>query len=203
MAGHVMERVQARTGDHSRILASLVFVGITAASAQITIPLGFTPVPITLQVFAVLLSGLVLGSRWGAVSQMQYLALGALGLPMFAGWSGGPAAFLSASGGYLIGFVPAAYITGWIFESTKSRSRTGAWLAGMTGVCAIHLFGASWLSVWLAMFTSSDVTLRAVWLAGVAPFIGVDLLKALAASGLAVGSRAGYDLIRSLGVSER
>jgi biotin transport system substrate-specific component len=184
-------------------LVTLLFTGITAVSAQIAIPLGFTPVPITLQVFGVLLSGLALGSRWGAISQMQYLALGALGFPVFAGLSGGPAAFFGASAGYLIGFVPGAFIAGWAFERMGAKSRFGAWVAGIAGVCVIYLCGASWLAVWLSMFSSKDLTLRAVWALGIAPFIGVDLLKAIAASGLAIGGRAGRGLIRSFGTLDR
>lgn len=203
MAGYVRECEHPRAGVRSRILASLLFTGITAVSAQIAIPLGFTPVPITLQVLGVLLSGLALGSRWGAISQMQYLALGALGLPVFAGLTGGPTAFFGPSAGYLVGFVPGAFIVGWAFERMEARSRFGAWVAGIAGVCVIYLCGASWLAVWLSMFSSNDLTLHAVWALGIAPFIGIDLLKAIAASGLAVGGRAGRGLIRSFGAFER
>lgn len=203
MAGHLREHVRPNDGIRSGILGSLAFTGITAASAQIAIPLGFTPVPVTLQVLAVLLSGLVLGSRWGAVSMMQYLALGALGMPVFAGLSGGPAPLCGPTAGYLVGFVPAAFAAGWIMERFDSRSRFGAWLAGIAGIGVIYVCGASWLSVWMAMFSSSEVTLRTVWMAGIAPFIGIDLLKAITASGLAVGGRAGSTLIRSLGMPGR
>ncbi len=99
MAGDVRGYAYPRTRVQSNIIKSLMFAGVTAVSAQIAIPLGFTPVPITLQVFGVLLSGLVLGSRWGAISQMQYLALGAMGFPVFAGLSGGPTAFFGPFGG--------------------------------------------------------------------------------------------------------
>lgn len=190
MAERLIEQVCPRDEFRVGVLGSLAFAALTAVCAQIAIPLGFTPVPVTLQVLAVLLSGLALGSRWGAVSMMQYLALGAVGLPIFAEWKGGPAALFGPTAGYLIGFVPAAFVAGWVFERLGARSRFAAWLAGVTGVGAIYLCGASWLSVWMAMFSSSDVTLRTVWLAGAAPFIGIDLIKALAASGMALAGRA-------------
>jgi len=203
MTVNVREFIHPRSGLRGQIIGSLAFTGITVASAQIAIPLGFTPVPITFQVLAVLLSGLTLGSRWGAISQMQYLALGALGLPVFAGLSGGPAAFFGPSAGYLIGFVPGAFIVGWVFERMGERSRFGAWVAGIAGVCAIYLCGASWLAVWLSMFSSKGLTMHTVWALGIAPFIGIDLLKAIAASGLAVGGRASRGLIRSFGTLDR
>lgn len=198
MASCTREQVIPAVGVRNRIIASVVFVGITAVSAQAAIPLGFTPVPLTLQVLVVLLSGLVLGSRWGAVSQMQYLALGALGLPIFAGWKGGPAALWGPTAGYLVGFVPAAFVAGWVFERIGAQSRTGAWLAGLAGVSAIYLCGSSWLAVWVAAFSSGAVSLGAIWALGVAPFVGVDLLKALVASGLAVAGRSKSSLVRSL-----
>lgn len=186
---------RASVADHEsirwRLLASLAFVPLTACAAQVAIPLGFTPVPVTLQVLAVILSGLVLGSRWGAISQMQYLALGALGMPIFAQWNGGPAAFFGPTAGYLVGFVPAAFVAGMVFEKLGSRSRSGAWVAGIAGVCAIYACGAAWLSVWMALFTSAQLTLKSVWAMGVAPFIGVDLLKAFIASGIATAGRSG------------
>lgn len=198
MGSLIREHAISAGGVRGRIAASLIFTAVTAVSAQIAIPLGFTPVPITLQVLVVLLSGLTLGSRWGAVSQMQYLALGALGLPVFAGWNAGPVALWGPTAGYLIGFVPAAFLAGWAIERAGSRRGIGAWLGGVLGIAAIYLCGASWLVMWMSVISLESVGLAKVWALGVAPFIGVDLLKALAASGLSVAGRSGSSFLRSL-----
>src|SRR3990167_11158071 len=94
---------------------------ITALSAQITILLPFTPVPITGQTFAVLLSGGLLGSRLGMASQLLYLVVGGMGLPFFAGGDGGVTVFMGSNAGYLVGFPIAAYIVGF-FRSEEHTS---------------------------------------------------------------------------------
>src|SRR3989344_4961015 len=96
-----------------------LFAALTAAVSPIKIPLGFTPVPITLQTLMVLLSGAVLGSRLGALSQFLYVLVGALGLPVFAGGGSGLGALLGPSGGYLISYPFAAFITGKMIEKKK------------------------------------------------------------------------------------
>lgn len=173
------------TDIRTQLLMSLFMTGVTVACAQVSFRLWFTPVPVTLQVLAAILSGLVLGSRWGAISQIQYLALGAAGAPVFANWTGGPAAFVGPSGGYLIGFVFGAYAAGWVFERLR-KTNLAAWAGGLSGIAAIYLLGASWLLVWLTVTTSRPFMAcipSAVQL-GIVPFIGVDILKAAAASAL-------------------
>ena len=173
----------ATTDVRAYVLLSLFMTAVTVVSAQVSFHVWFTPVPVTLQVLAVILSGLVLGSKWGAISQIQYLALGAAGAPVFADWTGGPAAFVGPRGGYLIGFVAGAYVAGWAFERLR-KSNLAAWVGGLSGIAAIYLPGALWLAVWLTVTTSypfracigSAVTL------GIVPFIGVDIIKAAAAS---------------------
>ena len=173
------------TDIRTQLLLSLFMTAVTVVSAQVSFRLWFTPVPVTLQVLAAILSGLVLGSRWGAISQIQYLALGAAGAPVFANWTGGPAAFVGPSGGYLIGFVFGAYAAGWVFERLR-KTNLAAWAGGLSGIAAIYLLGASWLLVWLTVTTSRPFTAcipSAVQL-GIIPFIGVDILKAAIASAL-------------------
>ena len=169
-------------------LAFLFAVG-TAVCAQVSFRLWFSPVPVTLQVFAVILSGLALGSRWGAISQLQYLALGAMGLPVFAEMKCGPLAFLGPTGGYLIGFVAGAYLTGLVFEHLRARPGLAAWLGGIAGIAGIHLAGVAWLAVWLSFAESRPIhacALSALQL-GCAPFVGIDLLKAALASSMVLG----------------
>lgn len=145
------------------------FAALTALTARITIYLPFTPVPITLQTLAVVLSGLVLGARGGALAQLAYLSLLALGLPFDANGLG-PAAFAGPTAGYLVGFVPAAFVTGWLAERLTWRS-WGNFAVAVIGMLVIYGVGASWLAVWLGSWQKA-------WLGGVAPFILVDLVKA-------------------------
>lgn len=159
------------------LAVTIVFAAITALTARITIPLPFTPVPITLQTLAVVLSGLVLGARGGALAQLLYLGLIAAGLPLDARGLG-PAAFFSPTAGYLIGFVPAAFVAGWLAERLTARSWWGNFVAALAGMLVIYLLGAGWLAVILGSWQKA-------WLGGVAPFILLDLGKAAIAAGVA------------------
>lgn len=158
------------------IAAIITFAAITALTARITILLPFTPVPITLQTLAVVLSGLVLGSRSGALAQIVYLGLIATGLP-FDAKGLGPAAFFGPTAGYLLGFVPAAFMTGWLAERLAWRSWWGNFVAAVVGMSVIYLVGASWLAIVLGNW-------QRAWLGGVAPFILLDLGKAAVAAGV-------------------
>ncbi|MBE7471824.1 MAG: biotin transporter BioY [Anaerolineae bacterium] len=159
------------------LAVTIIFAAITALTARITIPLPFTPVPITLQTLAVVLSGLVLGARGGALAQLFYLGLIAAGLPLDARGLG-PAAFFSPTAGYLIGFVPAAFVAGWLAERLTARSWWGNFVAALAGMLVIYLLGAGWLAVMLGSWQKA-------WLGGVAPFILLDLGKAAIAAGVA------------------
>ena len=159
------------------LAAIVIFAAITALTARITIPLPFTPVPITLQTLAVVLSGLVLGARSGALAQLTYLGFLVVGLPFDA--SGvGQAAFFGPTAGYLIGFVPAAFVAGWLAERFASQSWWGNFIAAVVGALVIYLVGAPWLAVWLNSWPKA-------WAGGVAPFILLDLGKAAIAAAVA------------------
>jgi len=103
------------------VLAAL-FAGLTAVMAQIAIPVGFMPVPITGQTLAVMLAGALLGARLGAFSQSVYLLLGAMGLPVFAFARAGLDVLLGPTGGFLVGFVAGAYVTGKLLERNPQPS---------------------------------------------------------------------------------
>jgi biotin transport system substrate-specific component len=180
---------QARTFLSTRTLARIAAVGafaaLTALSARVTIPLPFTPVPVTLQVLAVLLSGLVLGPRDGAISQLTYLAAITAGLPLDAHMLG-PAVWLTPDAGYLIGFVAGAFAAGWTAERARGRLTGAELLAGAAGIFAIYTAGATWLTIFFL-----HGNLAAGIAAGVAPFILIDALKAaLAAMVSGTGRRA-------------
>lgn len=156
------------------LAAVLLLAAVTALTARITIPLPFTPVPLTLQTLAVILSGLVLGARGGAAAQLVYLGLIAAGLP-FDAKGLGPAVFWGPTAGYLLGFVAAALVTGWLAAQLARWSRWGHLAAALAGVGVIYLLGASWLAVSVGSWP-------AAWWGGVAPFILVDLGKAALAA---------------------
>lgn len=162
------------------ITAALVFgfALFTAAMAQLVIPLGFTPVPITGQTLAVLLAGGVLGAKAGAASQALYVVMGAVGLPFFADAKGGWTVATGSTAGYLIGFVVAAWLVGRLAERDQDRSVATALGAFLLGSVTIYLFGVPWL----ANVIGADWN-RAAEL-GAYPFIAGDLVKVAIAGGL-------------------
>jgi len=160
-----------------RLLAIALFVGLMAISAKIAIPL--TPVPFTLQVMVVLLSGMVLGWRDALLAQLSYLSLIALGVPIDAN-SAGSAALFGPTGGYLFGFVVAAGVTGHLVERAGQNDRLlTRCLAGLAGVLVIYVFGAGHLMIYLGMNPER------AFAAGVQPFVALDVVKAVLAAGLA------------------
>jgi biotin transport system substrate-specific component len=164
----------------ARLIGIILFAAFTALAARVTIPLPFTPVPITLQVMVVLLAGLVLGPRAGAASQIVYLAMIAAGLPLDAN-ALGLAALTGPTAGYLIGFVPAAFLAGWLAEKLPA-TRASRFLAATAGVGVVYAAGVAWLAPVVG-------SLRTAWMLGVAPFILIDLGKALVAAAVAESGR--------------
>ena len=157
------------------------FALLTALAAQVVIPLPFTPVPITGQTFAVLLSGAALGSRLGATSQALYWGLGAAGLPFYTQASGGWEAATGATAGYLVGFIVAAYVVGLLAERRQDRNVATAIPAFLTGSVIIYAFGVTWLWYSVAAFTTADQAIAA----GLTPFIIGDVIK-IALAGIAL-----------------
>jgi len=167
--------------------ATVGFAAVTAVLAQAAVRLPFTPVPVTLQVLAVALAGLFLGSRLGAIAQLEYLAAGLAGVPVFAGGTGGVSALLGPSGGYIPGFVAGAFITGLLFERARRPDLAHAFAAGMAGVAVIYACGAAWLAVWLSA-AGGQWPAASAWMLGIAPFIAVDAVKVLLAAMIASGA---------------
>ncbi|HSR46191.1 MAG TPA: biotin transporter BioY [Acidimicrobiia bacterium] len=153
------------------------FAALTALAAQIRIPLGFTPVPLTGQTFAVLLSGAVLGLRAGAAAQALYVAAGLAGFPVFQGGEGGWSYATGATAGYLLGFIVSAAAVGYLAEQQQDRRVTTAIPAMLAGNTLIYLCGVPWLMHVLGTDLAGGLT------AGFAPFVVGDLLK-IAAAGL-------------------
>ncbi|MBK9927977.1 MAG: biotin transporter BioY [Anaerolineales bacterium] len=122
------------------VLGSLLLAGL----AQIEIPL--MPVPITGQTFGVLLIGAALGSKRGAATMILYITEGAMGLPFFAGGASGLGILTGATAGYLVGFVVAAYVIGWLAERGLERSVRTSIIPFLAGTVIIYIFGVAWLS---------------------------------------------------------
>lgn len=154
------------------VLGGAAFVGV---AAQIAIPLPFTPVPLTLQTFAVLLVGASLGSLRGALSMVVYLIVGMVGVPWFAEGSSG---FSNASFGYILGFIFAAFIVGRLAE--RGASTTALRSAGLmvVGNLAIYAVGVTWLKF------AIDVNWATALSLGVVPFLIGDAVKIALAAGL-------------------
>jgi len=151
-----------------KIALAAGFAVLTALSAQLYIPLPFTPVPVTGQVFAVLLAGVLLGRNAGALSQLLYLAVGSAGINYWFYGSG--MGFLRPTTGYVAGFILAAYLIGFLTE--KNRSRTGMIFAMLCGMTVILSAGTLWLALFLR------VSLYKAFLLGFLPFLPFDALKA-------------------------
>ncbi|MBN1289386.1 MAG: biotin transporter BioY [Actinobacteria bacterium] len=182
----------------------MAFATLSAVGARLIIDT--KPVPFTLQVFFVLLAGMLLGSKLGALSQVIYIGAGVAGIPVFAappfagiGYLAGP------TGGYLIGFVLGAFVTGLVVEkfmTLKNRvpSLVMYTISGLAGVTALYATGMSWLAVWITAVKHNGFSnsLALAWKTGVVPFILVDTLKAAGAAIFASGARlAGARFARS------
>lgn len=150
------------------VLASLM-AALTAVGAYIHVPIG--PVPIVLSTLFVLLSGLLLGSRWGLASMCLYLLVGAIGMPVFAGGKGGIAHFLGPTGGYLLGYVLASWLTGFIAERSRGILILEI-LSVLIGSLAIYTLGVPWLK----MVTQMSWT--KTFMVGMVPFLIGDAVKA-------------------------
>jgi biotin transport system substrate-specific component len=159
-------------GTTTRTFAAVIAgAALIAACAQISIPLSFTPVPLTGQTFAVLLVGASLGSLAGTASAILYLIVGALGAPVYAQHAHGWHILNSPSGGYLFGFVAAATLTGALAERRWDRRFSSSLGAMLSGNVIIYAFGVGWLAHQLHVSLA-----RALGL-GLYPFVAGDLIK--------------------------
>jgi biotin transport system substrate-specific component len=154
----------------------LIFAGsiLIALTAKIAVPLPFTPVPITGQTFGVLVVGMALGSNRGALAVIAYLMEGAMGAPVFT--SG--ASLTGPTAGYLFGFVPAAFIAGYLAENGWDRNPTSTAMAMLAGNIMIYVPGLVFLGTLLNLTPSKTLAL------GFIPFFAGDLFKIALAAGL-------------------
>jgi biotin transport system substrate-specific component len=160
-----------------KVTGGLAFSLMTALGAFIYLPLPFTPVPLTLQTFFVLLAGAFLGKGGGALSQGIYISMASLGLPIWAGGGSGLCRLWGPTGGYLLAFPLAAWVVGLMMEGEEQPRRTRIFAAMMLGSFLIYSLGLFQLSLW------NHWSLKKAVILGVLPFLPGDLIK-LAAAGL-------------------
>ncbi len=160
-----------------RALAVLFVTALTAALSQVSFPLPFTPVPFTLQPMVVLVGAAALGARLGAASQILYLMLGIAGLPVFAhapDLPQGALRLLGPTGGYLMAYPLAAFVTGWLAERGLDRRFRTSLLAMTAGLGTVFAGGVLWLAQGLG--------LQAALAVGLYPFVLVDIIKIAASA---------------------
>lgn len=177
--------IVARALPRSRTLSIFLVVAaaaLTALAAQWRLALPFTPVPITGQTFAVLLTAAALGWKLGATSQALYLLVGALGAPVFSEAQGGVEVIRGATGGYLLGFVAAAALVGMMAEHRQDRAFATMFTAFMIGSLVIYAFGV------VGLIGATGWPLAEAVEKGVVPFLLGDLVKATVAGGLLPGA---------------
>ena len=160
-------------------------VAVTAAAAQVSVPLPFTPVPLVLTPLAVLVSSAALGSRLGLTAQVAYLAAGIAGLPVFAPSAqlpGGALRLFGPTGGYLVAYPIAAYVTGFLSERGWDRHYLTSLAAMLIGLALIYAGGVSWLALTVTHSVPAALTAGLRW------FIALDVLKLVAGAMILPGA---------------
>jgi biotin transport system substrate-specific component len=169
----LIPRVRAR--DAALVVGA---AALTALSAQIAFHLPGIAVPVTGQTFAVLLSGAALGANRGGAAMLLYIALGMIGLPVYADGAHGTEVILGASGGYLVGFLAAAWVVGRLSEARMDRTPVRALPLFLVGSAIVYAIGVPWLAI------SAHMSLATAISEGFVPFIPGDIVKAAAAGAL-------------------
>jgi len=177
LAERALPRAATRTG-----VTIVAAAALTALAAQVVIPIPGSPVPVTGQTFAVLLTAAALGPARGVAAQALYLLAGIAGLPVFAHGTHGSAVVFGASGGYLVGFLAAALIVGHFARRGADRSPVRTLAVYALASAVIYFIGTAWLLL------STGMPLTAGISAGVLPFLPGDAAKALLAAGLLPGA---------------
>ncbi len=158
-----------------RIALACLFAALVSVGAYIAVPLPGSPVPIVLQNFFIMLSAFLLGPVWGSVATLVYLALGAIGLPVFSGGTGGLARFAGPTGGYLVSYLVATPLMGLLTRGDKPKF----WrylVAGLAGALVVYAVGVPWLKTALKAHWAKAFAL------GLVPFVPGDLIKIVLAS---------------------
>ncbi len=170
-----------------KIALAICMAGLTGLLAQVRVVLPWTPVPITGQTFAVLMAGVLLGKNWGGISQIIYVILGAAGIPWFAGAAGGYAYLTGPTGGYLIGFIFAAFFIGHFTDKYVRMRSFKSLLILMFSANFIIIYGLGLLqlAIWFKFAKGAFPTLKQLLLMGAIPFVAGGIIKVFAAATLA------------------
>jgi biotin transport system substrate-specific component len=192
LIGALTESRHSRQATVALQAAAVVFMTVlTALAAQVSFSIPFKPIPFTMQPMVVLMAGMALGPRLGMTSQMLYLAAGIAGLPVFAlapALPQGAARLLGPSGGYLLSYPFAAFVTGWLAARGFDRRYWTSIVAMLAGLAVIYTVGVLWLGVAATSIGSGGaIGLRAAVATGVAPFVLPDLIKVVFAAGIVPG----------------
>ncbi len=160
-----------------------LFAALTAVGAAFSIPVG--PAPITLQSFFVVLSGLLLGPKLGALSQLVYILIGVIGIPVFSGFKGGLQVVLGPTFGFLIGFVVGSYVIGKIAYMGNTFSKKRIWIAAFIGSIIFYLIGVPYMYMIINVYMGKSMTLLDAFKKGFFIFIPGDTLKFILSSMIA------------------
>jgi biotin transport system substrate-specific component len=162
--------------------AALVFAGVTLVALLAKVSFFLGPIPLTGQTLGVIAVGAALGAKRGATALTTYMLVGLAGLPVFAGAMAGPAYMLSPSFGFVIGFIPAAFVAGWFAERTWDRKPMLAFFGFTAASVVPFLVGVPYMALTLATILGQQVIIADVLQAGVWPFIVPGMIKAAAAA---------------------
>lgn len=182
------DKMQKMTWVKTCVLA-IVVASFTGIMAQVRIPLPFTPVPITGQTFAVLLSALLMGRRVGGLGQVFYVGLGACGLPWFSGLSAGAAVLIGPTGGYLWGFIAASLVLGKFGEKMNKQTRLMSIFTAVVFASVFLIFvpGLIQLALWFGLVKGDIPNVGELLTMGFTPFVPGDLIKCLLVACIAKG----------------
>ncbi len=166
-----------RNSKLQMMIVTALFAAIIGILAQVTIPLPL--VPITGQTLAIGLAATILGSRYGTLSSILYLIIGAIGIPVFSQMSAGFGVIFGPTGGFIVGFIPTAFIIGIYLEKTKFTV-TNAFIANIIGMFVTLIIGTVWLKV------IAQLSWTAAFMGGFAPFIIGGIIKAILAAWIGI-----------------
>ncbi|WP_368660190.1 biotin transporter BioY [Methanobrevibacter sp.] len=177
---NVFDKLQS-SNTATKILMSLLMACFTGVMAQVVIPLPWTPVPITAQTFAVLAAGLILGKRYGALSQILYIVIGILFVPWFGEMTGGLDIVLGSTCGYFLGFIIASYFIGSITEKYAGSRKFKRAIAviGVANFALIYIPGLAGLALWNYLTYGTMLSISSLLFMGLVPFIFGDIVKIL------------------------
>lgn len=174
---YIADSLWSRSKVSTYIQISLLTM-LTIVSAQVVIPLPFTPIPITLQTFAILFGAAALGPKKSTIAQTLYILLALIGFPVLASDKGGFEAVFGATAGYLFAFILSSYVVGILAKKFSTKLVINVFISYFAGTLLIYLLGASWLS----FYTGNGIIYGIE--KGVLPFIIGDILKAFLAASL-------------------